>query len=609
VSLPSSRRVKIKVQNLRAVKWQGIESDDFCFGGDEEKLVCRQHRAEVCGICCLDFALLNSLRAVKVAGAPGESAWVEKAAKVYHASPAPEQNMSEKPHYNGLPEILAKGESSRSFSTPQAVIMASAITYAGRKMASLPPVRAMVEACIHGLRDRDADARQRRDFLEQVSHNEAERAASKVARSGGKSKSKSKGKNTAAKATNMDSGENVERMIVIFMKSGVRSFGSFFEEFDSLTLKQADMDLIHSAPVSADGGTVEVTEGLRKTMEKYKNFMEWMLKHTTVPITDPALWAAGKVEEFLRENSIVPRPCPSAAVLLEVARELIKFKAKMLYAVQNMPDEEKSQRLGAKSAAAFREGKRLSNEDCFSSEEEEKNILESSPVPKELDPSTLGPLRGLIVEALASAGDMKDLATRAQTDEVLKLQMKIALETDDNSMRQKSVVYQFESPEETFGMFIQVLSVKALQGSDGAQIPIIFLKYGFQRRDDLVRPEKVQSFTAAIAEVQKSGVAHVKESTWSKLALTTFARALRRNRKQLSTEVVSSAENAWAGGWFKFSALVLSCESVVRTCPPCGKPASKMCSSCKEVTYCSGECQKAHWKLHKAACRAKASQN
>ena len=270
--------------------------------------------------------------------------------------------------------------------------------------------------------------------------------------------------------------------------------------------------------------------------------------------------------------------------------------------------DEKAQKLGAKSAAAFREGKPLSNEDYFSSDEEEKNVLESSPVPKGLDPSTLGPLRGLIVENLASASDMKNLASRAKTDEVLKLHMKIALETDDDSMRQKSVVYQFENPEETVGMFIQVLSVKALQGSGSAQIPIIFLKYGFQRREDLFRPEKMQSFTAAIAEVQKSGVAHVKESAWSKLALITFARALRRNRKQLGAQAVSSAENAWAGGWFKLSALVLSCESVVRTCPPCGKPASKVCSSCKEVAYCSGECQKAHWKLHKAACRAKASE-
>lgn len=76
----------------------------------------------------------------------------------------------------------------------------------------------------------------------------------------------------------------------------------------------------------------------------------------------------------------------------------------------------------------------MSHEEFFSSdEEEEKKVLESSPIPKGLDPSTLEPLRGFIVKNMASAGAMENLALRAQTNEVLKLQMKIAMETDDDS--------------------------------------------------------------------------------------------------------------------------------------------------------------------------------
>lgn len=40
-------------------------------------------------------------------------------------------------------------------------------------------------------------------------------------------------------------------------------------------------------------------------------------------------------------------------------------------------------------------------------------------------------------------------------------------------------------------------------------------------------------------------------------------------------------------------------------CGACGKPATNRCSGCMEKFYCSHECQLAHWKEHKAECKAK----
>ncbi|KAJ8132753.1 hypothetical protein O1611_g870 [Lasiodiplodia mahajangana] len=46
-------------------------------------------------------------------------------------------------------------------------------------------------------------------------------------------------------------------------------------------------------------------------------------------------------------------------------------------------------------------------------------------------------------------------------------------------------------------------------------------------------------------------------------------------------------------------------------CANCGKPSAQLmlCGRCKAVAYCGRECQVAHYKDHKAKCRAKASKN
>lgn len=38
-------------------------------------------------------------------------------------------------------------------------------------------------------------------------------------------------------------------------------------------------------------------------------------------------------------------------------------------------------------------------------------------------------------------------------------------------------------------------------------------------------------------------------------------------------------------------------------CEVCRKPAKQFCSSCREVFYCSRDCQKQDWKTHKAKCK------
>jgi len=45
-----------------------------------------------------------------------------------------------------------------------------------------------------------------------------------------------------------------------------------------------------------------------------------------------------------------------------------------------------------------------------------------------------------------------------------------------------------------------------------------------------------------------------------------------------------------------------STTATTNKCNLCGKDATKLCSRCKTVYYCSVECQKQNWKLHKPVC-------
>ena len=49
----------------------------------------------------------------------------------------------------------------------------------------------------------------------------------------------------------------------------------------------------------------------------------------------------------------------------------------------------------------------------------------------------------------------------------------------------------------------------------------------------------------------------------------------------------------------------MSTDSSDKSCAACGAAALMRCSACKAEGYCSRECQREHWKAHKAFCTAR----
>mmetsp|Transcript_23591 Transcript_23591/g.55878 ORF Transcript_23591/g.55878 Transcript_23591/m.55878 type:complete len:183 (+) Transcript_23591:156-704(+) len=67
------------------------------------------------------------------------------------------------------------------------------------------------------------------------------------------------------------------------------------------------------------------------------------------------------------------------------------------------------------------------------------------------------------------------------------------------------------------------------------------------------------------------------------------------------TKLTAAGENTSAVSSTSPSA---SASASQHKCPVCAKPASKRCSRCHQVWYCSTDCQKRHWKVggHKQVC-------
>lgn len=85
-----------------------------------------------------------------------------------------------------------------------------------------------------------------------------------------------------------------------------------------------------------------------------------------------------------------------------------------------------------------------------------------------------------------------------------------------------------------------------------------------------------------------------------------FAKMLEANRARLKPEFVAHASRGLPRGWHVsvLQPVLKHAHKEAASCPVCGLPARSTCTRCKQQQYCSADCQKAHWRTHKATCRA-----
>ena len=121
-----------------------------------------------------------------------------------------------------------------------------------------------------------------------------------------------------------------------------------------------------------------------------------------------------------------------------------------------------------------------------------------------------------------------------------------------------------------------------------------------ERATALCRPWMLQPHVQQLAD----GAARLKAGL--RLAVS----RARPGQDQLPSHRFGEAPGSGGGGGGGRPGVTPGAVSALPTCAGCGRKAArtKRCSACHSVHYCSTDCQRSHWRMHKAKCWRLAAQ-
>jgi hypothetical protein len=356
-----------------------------------------------------------------------------------------------------------------------------------------------------------------------------------------------------------------------------------------LTLEKIQDALKGAATGRGEDENIDIDPKLAEAMARYQDAAKFQTKHGKVQAGDPGEWTPSRVSEFLVENGVDPRPAPSSSVMLQVAREMIEFQKKMLWMNSNIPDEEEAQRLGRRE---------LYGEEIDS--DEDLSIIVQSPLPDKFDPTSLDAWQGDFASAVLAGvtGDGSGASPSGSVDaasDLTKILRTLAQELDGN----REALYMLQDPDQTTSVVLRLLEAR----KRGPGEPCLVFMSLVCRRIEMIG-ERFTALTEMMKEASVEGGGGVVNLEASEGAVELLRSVLRTNRRRIKKSVRNAKEKHWPK-FTKYSVLVATPEMGADRCPICGTLATKMCSGCRRVSYCSAEHQHAHWKVHKKQCSPK----
>lgn len=605
--------------------------------GRRSKVHCAPHKQEVCGVCCADFRLINTLpydeRYVDLKH--NETARCNRAQAVideYFRNPVP---VSGPPSSWRLPGLMDQFlNQQEDIDLPDATMLLAYMTYTARlhhlfRQRLVTALDWLIQSSPLFPSEHDDEAdRNLKQLLEmQKAHIkqtiQAEKAQKKAA-----GQHKQMGVESLVQNARDQMAVSVNEMMLLLTNASCCDMGPFFSTFLDHVTAVDELNLQHgglpSVPLPNAAGYVDMS-----TLKPHAEWLKFVLEHgEQVPVDDPAAWPRTKLLDFLRKHQVEPEPLPPQEILVKVAKHMIQFCFACLTVLDTMPTDEQAGALGRESMGISEEGDQAILDGFYATREKPKfyidaqigeaESLTSLPAWSQHFPACefFQLFRGLY---------LKKYGTNEKTNLYNELLQTLeAVASTYDKMRdepESDLLVQVNAAEDT--VHAQSMAIRPLAAwCDGEfdtselpdpivgrptsrePVPLLAVEYYHSRKAE-GGASKVRTFMNGMTEKTLT-----RECKTSIEETELLLKLLKENRVQLNSEdeLVQKYEKKAAEKGWSFS-VVRAADPTKRggalTCAACGKRAPLTCSRCKEETYCSKSCQLSAWKIHKKTCKTK----
>ena len=602
----------------------------------QQRFVCRTHRVEVCGTCCLDFAAINRIRQdpeyLREDQTERRIEKIRASLQLYYVGRPRVKHRSTRGSSPLLPDLLQRVQGGRG-TRAENVALCGCLSFVvwNNPSTMLGRVTHIMDFALQSIGANSAsvmlhEALTQDQRAAKIAREKAEAKAKKAARKkGGKRKqSDYVDKMRAGKIDWMSPVREI--LILVHSCSYCQPVGGFVEEaseaIGTATSMPSDEErratfatMIGSATRATD--EIKMTSDATAIFKIQQKLLTFMLKHGAGPVPyEPTKdWTQNRTVSYLQEHGLGFRPLPPARVLSKIASQYVRLQAHLMSILNTMPLGDEAAEMGR----ADLEGRDAT--EVWRSNRTTPTVEIAAQIPSGFDPETLPRWTGRRCVPVFEAARHKYALTQENavgvTAHLAVLDMGTRVATAYDCAQEPSappLLAVFTTADNEHNLAVQVLCAWRLETQ-----PVLGLKYCY-----LLKSQSDPSMHMAFSRGLMKNT-HFLPHDGNAEAIGILAELLTRNRHMIK-QAVKQREKDWPKTW-KFSVLLpeqsvaavgsrarasssssnssasAQVASGAARCPQCGGLASKRCRRCRAVYYCSVSCQKKHWKTHKKTCR------